>query len=288
MKKIKIVGIQFKSIGKVYNFNPTDIELSLGDQVVVETIRGVELGKVADTVREIESTNPDHEHKPILRKATPHDLAMFEENKNLAKTNLVKFKKFIKVRNLPMKALECEYTLDRQKILFYYGSDERVDFRELLKDLATEFKVRIELRQVGPREGARFIGGIGTCGRKLCCKEHMRDFEVITMKMAKDQNMNLNSSKITGACGKLLCCIAHENSIYQEVKNRLPEVDDMVKVPGCDGCRVVGVDLLRELIRIDDGKNNIVVHPSKDIEKIISGRRKKNETPEPDATDLEG
>jgi len=288
MKKIKIVGIQFKSIGKVYNFNPVNNELALGDDVVVETVRGVELGKVVEVVREIDDTNPEHEHKPILRKATPHDLTVFEENKTMAKSNLVKFKKLIKARNLPMKALECEYTLDRQKVLFYYSAEERVDFRELLKDLATEFKARIELRQVGPREGARFIGGIGTCGRKLCCKEHMRDFEVITMKMAKDQNMNLNSSKITGACGKLLCCIAHENSMYQELKARLPEVDDIVKVPGCDGCRVVSVDLLRELIRIDDGKNNIIVHPSKDIEKIISGKRKKNDVLDPEIADLEG
>jgi len=288
VKKIKTVGIQFKNIGKVYNFNPGEIFLNMGDSVIVETIRGVELGRVVEKVKEANLSDLEHELKPVIRKAVNDDLTMFEENKELAKISITKFKDLVKNRNLPMKALECEYTLDRQKVLFYYSSDDRVDFRDLLKDLASEFKVRIELRQVGPREGARFIGGIGCCGRKLCCKEHMREFDLITMKMAKDQNMNLNTNKVTGQCGKLMCCISYEDPIYQEIRSRMPEIDDIVKTPSCDGCRVVGIDYLKELVKIEDGKNGVTVWAASEVTKVVAADKKQAETFDIDVSDIEG
>lgn len=288
MKKIKTVGIQFKNIGKVYNFDPTDIFLHLGDSVVVETIRGVELGKVVEKVKEVDANQLEHELKPVIRKATENDLTMFDENKILSKQSIQKFKELVKNRNLPMKALECEYTLDRQKVLFYYSADERVDFRDLLKDLASEFKVRIELRQVGPREGARFIGGIGCCGRSLCCKEHMRDFDLVTMKMAKDQGMNLNANKVAGQCGKLMCCISYEDPIYQEIKARLPELDDIVKTPTCDGCKVIGIDIMKELVKIDDGKNGVTVWAAKDVTKVVASHKSSSDDIDPEFKELEG
>jgi cell fate regulator YaaT (PSP1 superfamily) len=288
VKKLKTVGIQFKNIGKVYNFDPIDIFLQLGDYVVVETIRGQELGKVVEKVKEVDPKDLEHELKPVIRKATKDDLLIFEENKILSKQSIVKFKDLVKNRNLPMKALECEYTLDRQKVLFYYSADDRVDFRDLLKDLASEFKVRIELRQVGPREGARFIGGIGCCGRKLCCKEHMRDFDLVTMKMAKDQSMNLNANKVTGQCGKLMCCISYEDPIYQEIRSRMPELDDIVKTPSCDGCKVVGIDYMRELVKIDDGKNGVTVWAAKEVTKVLASGAKNTDELDAELKELEG
>jgi cell fate regulator YaaT (PSP1 superfamily) len=288
VKKLKTVGIQFKNIGKVYNFDPIDIFLQIGDHAVVETVRGQELGKVVEKVKEVDPTDLEHELKPVIRKATKEDLVVFEENKILSKQSIIKFKELVKNRNLPMKALECEYTLDRQKVLFYYSADDRVDFRDLLKDLASEFKVRIELRQVGPREGARFIGGIGCCGRKLCCKEHMRDFDLVTMKMAKDQSMNLNANKVTGQCGKLMCCISYEDPIYQEIRARMPEVDDIVKTPSCDGCKVVGIDYMRELVKIDDGKNGVTVWAAKEVTKVVASHKKTTEEIDAELKELEG
>lgn len=246
---IKIVGIGFKEVGKIYWFNPHPFNLKLNDLVVVETIRGLELGKVVQEVKEIDEKEMEHELKSVIRTATKNDIRAYEENLERAKKSFIACKEIVKRHNLAMKLLDCEYTLDRQKIIIYYNADGRVDFRELLKDLASEFKVRIELRQIGPREGAKFIGGLGPCGREICCVKHLREFDLVTIKMAKDQGMTLNSSKVAGLCGKLMCCIGYENELYEDVRKRIPLVGDLVKSPTCDCCKVVGVDYLREIIK---------------------------------------
>jgi len=243
---IKIVGITFKEVGKIYWFDPTPFDLNVGDKVVVETVRGLELGQVTQPIKEVENDNLEHELKPVIRIANKYDLKNYEDNLEKAKKALVDCEKIIKRHKLEMKLLDCEYTLDHQKIIIYYNAEGRVDFRELLKDLASEFRVRIELRQVGPREGAKFLGGIGPCGRMICCKSHLREFDLVTMKMAKDQGMTLSAAKVAGLCGKLMCCIGYESPIYEEIRRRIPLVGDIVNTPKCNNCRVISVDFLRE------------------------------------------
>lgn len=264
---IKIVGVGFKEVGKIYWFNPYPYTLKLHDKVVVETIRGLELGTVIQPVKEVDDEKLIHELKPVIRLATKNDLRAYEENQERAKKSLEICKQIVKQHKLEMKLLECEYTLDRQKIIIYYNADGRVDFRELLKDLASEFKVRIELRQIGPREGAKFIGGIGQCGREVCCVRHLREFDLVTMKMAKEQGMTLNASKVAGLCGKLMCCIAYENNFYEDVRKRVPLVGDTVKTPTCECCRVVSVDFLREIVKTENG-DKLEVWQAKDLVKI--------------------
>ncbi|HPT88972.1 MAG TPA: stage 0 sporulation family protein [Bacilli bacterium] len=255
---VTVVGVQFKNVGKIYWFNPASFDLKPNDLVVVDTIRGIELGQVVGEIQEISEDALEHELKNVIRIATEEDIQQYQINLEQAKIALVKCKEIVKQHGLEMKLLDCEYTLDKQKLIFYYNADGRVDFRELLKTLAAEFRVRIELRQVGPREGAKFLGGIGCCGRVVCCKSHLREFNLVTMKMAKDQGMALNASKVAGLCGKLMCCIAYENELYQEKKQRLPSVGDLVKTPTCEACKVVAVNYLRELITVEHDDVQVV------------------------------
>ena len=241
----KVVGIVFKDVGKIYWFSPDPYTPKKNDKVVVETVRGVELGFVETEIKEIDDNLLEHELKPIVRMANKYDIKNYFANIEKAEKDFETCKKIVSKRNLDMKLLSCEYTLDRQKIIIYYNAEGRVDFRELLKDLASEFRVRIELRQIGPREGAKIIGGIGTCGREVCCKSHLREFELVTMKMAKDQSMSLSASKIAGLCGKLMCCIGYENGLYTEVRKRIPLVGDIVNTPKDKNVKVVGIDCLR-------------------------------------------
>ena len=169
-----------------------------------------------------------------------------------------------------MKLLSCEYTLDKQKIIIYYNAEGRVDFRELLKDLASEFKVRIELRQIGPREGAKILGGIGCCGREICCKSHLREFNLVTMKMAKDQGMSLNAAKIAGLCGKLMCCIGYENTLYEEIRARIPLTGDIVDTPLSKGCKVINVDILAEMCTVLDSEDKITIWKADELVKVKS------------------
>lgn len=265
---VKVVGITFKEVGKIYWFNPDPFKLRKGDRVVVETVRGMELGFVEIEPREIDEKFLEHELKNVLRIANKYDIKNYEANLLKAEKDLVTCDKIIKRNKLDMKLLYCEYTLDKQKIIIYYTAEGRVDFRELLKDLASEFRVRIELRQVGPREGAKSIGGIGICGREICCAKHLREFDLVTMKMAKDQNMSLNASKIAGICGKLMCCIGYENEYYQEVRNRIPLVGDIVDTPRCKGCKVISADILRERIKTIDEEETIEEWDAKDLVKV--------------------
>ena len=248
----KIVGIGFKEVGKIYWFNPGPLTMTEGSKVVVETVRGLELGHVVCPIKEVEDNELEHELKDVLRIASAKDIKNFEQNEKKAEEANVKVKEIIKDFKLEMKPLGCEFTLDGTKLLIYYNAEGRVDFRELVKALANEFKVRIELRQIGQREGAKLLGAIGTCGREVCCKKHLREFDLVTMKMAKDQGMALSSSKIAGVCGKLMCCISYESPLYEEIRKRVPGVGDLVKTPTCEKCKVINADYIRELIKTDN------------------------------------
>lgn len=248
----KIVGVSFTEVGKIYWFNPGFLTLNKGAKVVVETVRGLELATVEVAPKEVEESELTHELKDVIRVADDNDLKQHEENEKQAKISFGRVKEIIEEFKLDMKLLGCEYTLDATKLLIYYNAEGRVDFRELVKALASEFKLRIELRQIGPREGAKIIGAIGTCGREVCCKKHIREFDLVTMKMAKEQGMALSSTKIAGVCGKLMCCIGYENKVYEDVKKRVPGVGDIVRTPTCDRCKVVSADFLREIIKTEN------------------------------------
>lgn len=274
----KIVGIGFKDGGKIYWFNPNFLNVKVGDKVVVETVRGLELGYVVMPIREIEDKDFEHELKDIIRIASDKDIKDYNKNEERAKEDFEKAKKIIKAQKLDMKTLGCEYTLDGSKLLIYYNADGRVDFRELVKVLASEFKVRIELRQIGPREGAKIVGGIGACGRELCCKKHLREFDLVTMKMAKDQGMALTANKITGLCGKLMCCISYENCAYLDAKKDMPAVGDIVKTPNGDELKVTSINVLSKKVSLDNNgavevfdvdKLKIIKH-SKQVKEEIS------------------
>lgn len=248
----KIVGVSFNEVGKIYWFNPGPLTIEKGSKVVVETIRGLELATVITDIKEIADEDVEYELKDIIRVASCDDIDQYEDNLVKSEDAFCKVKEIIKDYKLEMKLLGCEYTLDASKLLIYYNAEGRVDFRELVKALASEFKVRIELRQIGPREGAKIIGAIGTCGREVCCKKHIREFDLVTMKMAKEQGMALSASKIAGVCGKLMCCIGYENPVYEELRKRVPGVGDIVKTPTCERCKVITADYLRELIKTDN------------------------------------
>lgn len=264
----KVVGVVFKDIGKIYWFKPEPYSPKKNEKVVVETIRGLELGFIETETKEIPDEELEHELKPIVRIANKYDIKNYFANLEKAKKDIEICKKIVSNRGLEMKLLSCEYTLDRQKIIIYYTAEGRVDFRELLKDLASEFRVRIELRQIGPREGAKIIGGIGPCGREVCCKKFLREFDLVTMKMAKDQNMSLSASKIAGVCGKLMCCIGYENDVYCEIRKEIPLPGDIVNTPSERNCKVVGVDVLARRIKVMDKNENISEWPAKDLVKI--------------------
>lgn len=273
----KVVGIQFKGMGRIYYFNPLHIEFKQDEYAIVETVRGVEIGKILLPNHEIDDEKLENALKPVIRKANVNDLEQEAKNEEMSKKAFLIFKKNVSECGLDMKPLYAEYTIDRSKVIFYYTADERVDFRELLKRLAPEFKARIELRQIGPREAARYLGGIGECGMEVCCKRHLRDFGVVTMKMAKDQNMSLNTNKISGVCGKLMCCIAYENDIYQEIKKEMPMVGSIVKTPTSQSCKVVGVDYVKRLVKTQEEEDALpAVHSVNDIE-IIHAKGSHNE-----------
>ncbi len=254
----KVVGIGFKDVGKIYWFNPNNLKVKAGFLVVVETVRGLELGKVLEDIKEVDDKELEHELKDVIRIANEKDIKNYQENEQKASIAINRIKQIISEHKLDMKTVGCDYTLDGSKLLIYYNAEGRVDFRELVKDLASEFKVRIELRQIGQREGAKMLGAVGTCGREVCCKKHLREFDLVTMKMAKDQGMALSASKIAGVCGKLMCCISFENDFYVDARKRIPGVGDIVKTPTCGGCKVISVDYLRELVKTQNKEEDII------------------------------
>jgi len=223
-----VVAIQFNYLGKKYYFSTNNLDLHKNDFVVVETIRGFELGEVVSNIMEISDEEIVSPLKPILRMANFEDLKTHKENVDKEVHVMKKTNELVKIHQLDMKLLNCEYTLDRSKLIIYFTAEGRVDFRDLVKDLANEFHVRIELRQVGARDGAKVIGGIGPCGRQTCCTTFLREFEPVSIKMAKNQNLSLNPSNISGICGKLLCCIRYEDENYRDFKKEMPNVNSLV------------------------------------------------------------
>ena len=227
---IKIVGVRFKNAGKIYYFDPVDFEIEKNIDVVVETARGLEYGKIVVGPKEIEEEKLISPLKPIIRIATEEDKAIYRENKEKAKETFEICQQKIKEHGLTMFLIDCEYTFDRNKLIFYFTAEGRIDFRELVKDLASIFKTRIELRQIGVRDEAKSIGGLGTCGRKLCCSSWLGDFQPVSIKMAKDQSLSLNPTKISGICGRLFCCLKYEHDVYVEAIEKMPVVGSVVKV----------------------------------------------------------
>ena len=225
---IKVTGVRFRSAGKIYYFDPAGFEIKKGDHVIVETARGVEFGTVMMGVREVEDDKVVSPLKPILRIATEKDIETVERNNEREKEAFAICQERIRKHELEMKLIDAEYTFDNNKVLFYFTADGRIDFRELVKDLAAVFKTRIELRQIGVRDETKILGGIGSCGRPLCCHTHLSEFVPVSIKMAKEQNLSLNPTKISGVCGRLMCCLKHEEETYEELNRSLPNVGDYV------------------------------------------------------------
>jgi len=246
----KVVGVRFRTAGKVYYFDPLAMEIKKGSHVIVETARGVEYGTAVGDIKEVEDDKVVAPLKPVLRIASEKDDEQEKKNKEKEREAFNICLEKIKKHGLEMKLIDAEYTFDNNKVLFYFTADGRVDFRELVKDLASVFKTRIELRQIGVRDETKIRGGIGICGRPLCCHTHQSDFIPVSIKMAKEQNLSLNPTKISGVCGRLMCCLKHEEDTYEEINRRLPNVGDFVTTP--DGLKgeVHSVNVLRELIKV--------------------------------------
>lgn len=254
----QIVGVRFKQVGKIYYFSPADIELSVGDGVIVETARGVEFGKVVIGPREELEDKIIKPLKPVIRKATQEDIDKVVKNNAKRSDALAICEEKIKKHNLEMKLVDAEYTFDGQKLIFYFTADGRIDFRELVKDLAAAFKVRIELRQIGIRDESKCIGGIAPCGRPCCCSQFLGDFEKVSIKMAKTQGLSLNPGKISGLCGRLMCCLAFENDHYAETAKLMPKVGAEVTTPEGKGVDI-GNDMLKRIVKVKITKGDDTV-----------------------------
>jgi cell fate regulator YaaT (PSP1 superfamily) len=237
-----VVGVRFKKAGKIYYFDPMDLPVQKEDAVIVETARGVEYGRVVIGKKTVGENDVVLPLKKVIRVADSTDARLVEENKNAAREALLICQNKVKEHNLGMKLVDVEYTFDRNKIIFYFTAEGRVDFRELVKDLASIFRTRIELRQIGVRDEAKMLGGIGPCGRILCCSSFLGDFEPVSIKMAKDQNLSLNPTKISGLCGRLMCCLKYEHDNYESAKESLPTVGKSVVTSYGNG-KVLGLNL---------------------------------------------
>ena len=257
MEEIKLASVKFKSAGKIYYFS-TNLKLKKDDRVVVETARGLELGEISQELKDISEFNLDTELKKIVRKATKKDIENYQKNVKDAKQALVTCKEIVSRYDVNMQLTNCEYTLDKAKVIFMYTSDDRVDFRELLKELAVVFKCRIELRQIGPRDKAKVIGGIGTCGLPLCCSTLLGEFNGVSINMAKNQMLAINIEKISGACGRLMCCLKYEDEIYSLEKERFPKIGSRVKYQDKD-VKVTGLNVINDLIKIETNNGIVFV-----------------------------
>lgn len=246
----KVIGVRFRNAGKVYYFSPGKLNIPKGKHVIVETARGVEYGYVVVGTKEVEGSKVVQPLKPVLRIATAEDDAKEASNRQKEKEAFQICLEKIRKHKLEMKLIQAEYTFDNNKVLFYFTADGRIDFRELVKDLAAVFKTRIELRQIGVRDETKIVGGIGICGRSLCCHTHLSEFIPVSIKMAKEQNLSLNPTKISGVCGRLMCCLKHEQETYEELNSRLPGLGDYVTTN--DGLKgeVQSVNVLRQKVKV--------------------------------------
>ena len=247
---IKIIGVRFREAGKIYYFSPGKRKISRGDQVIVETARGVELGRVVLGEKEVPEDEIVAPLKEVTRIATEEDLKRVKRNKEKEKEAFVICEQKIRKHQLQMKLVGAEYTFDNNKLLFYFTADGRIDFRELVKDLASVFRTRIELRQIGVRDETKMMGGIGICGRELCCRTFLSDFAPVSIKMEKEQNLSLNPGKISGLCGRLMCCLKNEYETYEYLNSRLPGVGDFVTTPEGVKGQVQSVSVLRQTVKV--------------------------------------
>ena len=275
----KVIGIRFRNNGKVYYFDPQDLPLKSGGKVIVETARGMECGSVVLSPREVADERVPQPLRPVIRIATEEDLERERSNREKEAEAYRICQQKILERGLDMKLIKAEFTFDNKKVLFYFTADGRVDFRELVKDLASVFKTRIELRQIGVRDETRLLGGIGICGRPLCCSTFLSDFSSVSIKMAKEQNLSLNPTKISGTCGRLMCCLKNEQETYEYLNKRLPGVGDIVSIADREETgEVQTVNVLRQtarvLIETEDDKE-IEEFPADRLE-VVMTRRKEN------------
>ncbi|WP_110114655.1 stage 0 sporulation family protein [Bacillus sp. CGMCC 1.16541] len=253
-----VVGVRFKKAGKIYYFDPGELNIPDGEFVIVETVRGVEFGKVVINKKQVSEHDIVLPLKKVIRIAEQKDRLIVDENKNAAQEAYDVCMQKIQEHSLDMKLVDVEYTFDRNKVIFYFTADGRIDFRELVKDLAAIFRTRIELRQIGVRDEAKLLGGIGPCGRMLCCSTFLGDFEPVSIKMAKDQNLSLNPTKISGLCGRLMCCLKYENDEYETAKEQLPDLGAVIKTPNGSG-RVVGLNILERIIQVELSEQQQIV-----------------------------
>ena len=247
---IKVIGVRFRKAGKVYYFDPAQMEIKMGDHVIVETARGIEFGEVVLGVREVDEKKVIQPLKSVIRMATKNDEELERKNKEKEHEAFQICQEKIRNHELQMKLIDAEYTFDNNKLLFYFTADGRIDFRELVKDLAAVFKTRIELRQIGVRDETKILGGVGICGRPLCCHSYLSEFIPVSIKMAKEQNLSLNPTKISGVCGRLMCCLKYEEETYEDLNSHLPSVGDYVTTD--DGLKgeVHSVSVLRQQVKV--------------------------------------
>ncbi len=273
---IRVIGVRFRTAGKIYYFDPADFDIKQGDNVIVETARGIEYGKVVAGIREVCENKVIQPLKPVIRLATPEDDAIEKKNKEKEKEAFQICLEKIAKHGLEMKLIDAEYTFDNNKVLFYFTADGRIDFRELVKDLASVFKTRIELRQIGVRDETKILGGIGICGRPLCCHCHLCEFAPVSIKMAKEQNLSLNPTKISGVCGRLMCCLKNEEEAYEELNSKLPNIGDFVTT--ADGLKgeVSSVNVLKQRVKVivslEDDEKEIREYP---VDELKFKRRKR-------------
>ncbi len=288
---IEVIGVRFRESGKIYFFDPLKIEVEAGDYVIVETARGMEYGKVVYGRRQIDEKKMSAPIKPIIRKATPADAARNEKNKEKCKEAFNICLEKIAKHKLDMKLIEAEYTFDNNKVLFYFTADGRIDFRELVKDLASVFRTRIELRQIGVRDETKIVGGIGICGRELCCHSYLSDFAPVSIKMAKEQSLSLNPTKISGVCGRLMCCLNHEEATYEYLNDRMPNIGDFVKTPEGQKGEVSSTNVLRQSVKVivtnDAGEKEIVEYKVDELRFRPKKHRDKNKVSAEEMKELE-
>ncbi|MBQ8175377.1 MAG: stage 0 sporulation family protein [Clostridia bacterium] len=283
---VEIVGVGFRNAGKTYYFSPKKMTLTLGTPVIVETARGVEMGKITIANRRIPQTEIVSPLKDIIRAATPSDVARYKENRRLEEQAAEVCREKIKSHRLEMDLVSVEYTFDNSKLLFYFTAESRVDFRELVKDLASVFKTRIELRQIGIRDEAKMMGGFGSCGRPFCCSTFLSDFVQVSIKMAKEQNFSLNSNKISGACGRLMCCLRYEHDTYEEAVKKTPTVGSYVSTPSGLGTVVEARPLAGTIkVRLDEKTDTPKLYAISDI-RVIRSKGKGGLQPAEDAADI--
>lgn len=256
---LKIVGVRFKDVGKIYYFSPGELEITENQGVIVENAQGIEFGKTVIEPRYVDEEDVVLPLKKVLRIATEADYKCVAENGDSCQKAFLLCDEKIRERELEMSLVDVDYTFDRNKIIFYFTAEGRVDFRELVKDLASVFRTRIELRQIGVRDEAKLLGGIGPCGRMLCCSTFLGDFEPVSIKMAKDQNLSLNPTKISGLCGRLMCCLKYENDEYEQAKREMPDVGVKVKTPEGAEARVSGINLLSKILQVSLPEEETVI-----------------------------